>query len=52
MKQNKTNLRKFIDNFNDNWIGGLKALFNLNLVGLESDLEIVKILLNTKGLSK
>lgn len=31
---------------------GIKTLFNLNLVGLDSDEEIVDIILNLKGISK
>lgn len=31
---------------------GIKTLFNLNLVGLDSDEEIVDILLNLKGTKK
>ena len=38
--------------FNEHWTSGLKTLFNLNLVGLDSNEEIVDIFMSVKGLSK
>lgn len=40
-KMRKINLEKFLIKFNDHWQEGLKSLFNLNLVGLDSDQEII-----------
>lgn len=37
MKIRKNNLEKFQTKFNEHWSEGIKSLFNLNLVGLESD---------------
>lgn len=52
LKQKKMSLEQFVVKFNENWMTGNKTLFNLNLVGLDSDEEIVDILLNLKGISK
>ena len=52
LKQRKTSLEQFGVRFNEHWTAGLKTLFNLNLVGLDSNEEIVDILLNLKGLKK
>lgn len=52
LKQKKTSLEQFVVRFNEHWTNGLKTLFNLNLVGLDSNKEIVDIFLNLKGLSK
>ena len=45
-------LEQFVVRFNEHWTSGLKTLFNLNLVGLDSNEEIVDILLNLRGLKK
>lgn len=52
LKQKKMSLEQFVIRFNEHWTSGLKTLFNLNLVGLDSNEEIVDILLTLKGLSK
>lgn len=53
MKQKKMSLEQFVIKFNiEDWMIGIKTLFNLNLVGLDSDEEIVDILLNLKGIKK
>ena len=36
-KQRKTDLEKFVEKFNGHWSEGLKTLFNLNIVGLDSN---------------
>lgn len=36
-KVKKTSLEKFVEKFNEHWSEGLKSLFNLNLVGLDSN---------------
>ena len=38
--------------FNEHWQEGLKSLFNLNLVGLDSDNEIINIIKTLEGLKK
>jgi len=37
LKQKKMNLEQFVIRFNEHWTSGLKTLFNLNLVGLDSN---------------
>ena len=36
LKQKKLSLEQFVVRFNEHWTSGLKTLFNLNLVGLDS----------------
>jgi hypothetical protein len=45
-------LEQFVLRFNEAWTNGLKTLFNLNLVGLDSNDEIIDIFLNLRGLKK
>lgn len=52
LKQKKMNLEQFVIRFNEHWTSGLKTLFNLNLVGLDSNEEIVDFFLNLRGLKK
>jgi hypothetical protein len=52
LKQRKVSLEQFVVRFNEHWTSGLKTLFNLNLVGLDSNEEIVDIFMSLKGLSK
>lgn len=51
-KIRKTDLQKFVQKFNEHWSEGLKSLFNLNLVGLDSNHEIVNIIMSLAGLNK
>jgi hypothetical protein len=37
LKQKKMSLEQFVIRFNEHWTSGLKTLFNLNLVGLDSN---------------
>jgi hypothetical protein len=37
LKQRKMSLEQFVVRFNEHWTNGLKTLFNLNLVGLDSN---------------
>lgn len=37
LKQRKMSLEQFVVRFNEHWTSGLKTLFNLNLVGLDSN---------------
>ena len=37
LKQKKLSLEQFVVRFNEHWTSGLKTLFNLNLVGLDSN---------------
>ena len=52
LKQKKLSLEQFVVRFNEHWTSGLKTLFNLNLVGLDSNDEIVDIIINLRGLRK
>ena len=38
--------------FNEHWTSGLKNLFNMNLLGLDSKEEIMDIFMKLKGSSK
>lgn len=51
-KIRKSDLEKFVQKFNEHWSEGLKSLFNLNLVGLDSNHEIVNIIMSLAGLNK
>lgn len=51
-KSKKSDLQKFVHKFNEHWSEGLKTLFNLNLVGLDSNHEIVNIIMSLAGLNK
>ena len=51
-KNRKNSLEKFVAKFNEHWSEGLKSLFNLNLVGLDSDHEIVNIIMSHGALNK
>lgn len=45
-------MKIFVDKFNEHWSEGLKSLFNENLVGLDSNHEIINIIMSQGGLKK
>lgn len=51
-KGRKNNMEKFVEKFNEHWSEGLKSLFNLDLVGLDSDQEIINIIMSQGSLKK